>query len=115
VAKSKIFRRLFEMAQIKKLTPKEMEAYQKSVLEYDDIVSALDYERRRSEARGEKRGIALGEKRGIALGEKRGETRLYTKFVISCTAQGMTPEEIASLTGLTAKQVQAILQGNSQN
>ncbi|MDR3188558.1 MAG: Rpn family recombination-promoting nuclease/putative transposase, partial [Prevotellaceae bacterium] len=62
----RIFRRLFEVAQIKKLTPKEMEAYQKSVLEYDDIVDALDFERRQSE----KRGIAIGEKRGIAIGEK---------------------------------------------
>ncbi|MDR1022135.1 MAG: Rpn family recombination-promoting nuclease/putative transposase, partial [Prevotellaceae bacterium] len=67
-----IFQRLFELAQIKKLTHKEMEAYQRSVLEYDDIVDALDFERRRSEALGEKRGIALGEKRGIMLGEKRG-------------------------------------------
>jgi hypothetical protein len=62
-SKGKIFRRLFEVAPIKKLTPKEMKAYQKSVLEYDGIVGALDFERRRSEARG----IAIGEKRGIII------------------------------------------------
>ncbi|MDR3367314.1 MAG: Rpn family recombination-promoting nuclease/putative transposase, partial [Prevotellaceae bacterium] len=56
----RIFRRLFEIAQIKKLTPKEMKAYHKSVLEYDDIVDALAFERKQSEERGEKRGIAIG-------------------------------------------------------
>jgi predicted transposase/invertase (TIGR01784 family) len=114
-----IFQRLFELAQIKKLTHKEMEAYQRSVLEYDDIVDALDFERRRSEALGEKRGIALGEKRGekrgIALGEKRGiamgAKRAYIGFVLSCAARGMSFEDIASLTKLSIRQVQAILQG----
>ncbi|MDR1342679.1 MAG: Rpn family recombination-promoting nuclease/putative transposase, partial [Prevotellaceae bacterium] len=117
--KGQIFRRLFELAQIKKLTHTEMKEYHKSVLEYDDIIDSLDFERRRSEALGEKRGIALGEKRGekrgIALGEKRGiamgAKRAYIGFVLGCAAKGMPLKDIASLTKLSIKQVQAILQG----
>ncbi|MDR1022813.1 MAG: Rpn family recombination-promoting nuclease/putative transposase [Prevotellaceae bacterium] len=100
--KGQIFRRLFERAQIKKLTSEEMKAYHQSVLEYDDIVDALDFERRRSE----KRGIALGEKRGIKMGVE----RAYVEVAISCAALGMPLEDIASLTKFSVKQVQAILQ-----
>jgi predicted transposase/invertase (TIGR01784 family) len=95
--KGQIFRRLFELAKIKKLTHTEMEEYHKSVLEYDDIIDSLDFERRRSEALGEKRGIALGEKRA------------YIGFVLGCAARGMSLEDIASLTKLSIRQVQTIL------
>jgi predicted transposase/invertase (TIGR01784 family) len=85
-----VFIRLFEIARINKLTPEEMEAYQKSVLEYDDIVEALKYERKLSEARGE--------------AEKAVEVTLNAKN------KGFSVEEIACLTNLTAEQVQEILQ-----
>ncbi|MDR1342296.1 MAG: Rpn family recombination-promoting nuclease/putative transposase [Prevotellaceae bacterium] len=92
--KGQIFQRLFELAQIKKLTSEEMKTYHQSVLEYDDIVDALDFERRRSEKRGIKMGVE----------------RAYAEVAINCAALGMPLEDIASLTKFSVKQVQAILQ-----
>jgi DNA invertase Pin-like site-specific DNA recombinase len=103
-----------------------MEASQKSVLEYDDIVDALSFERRQSEKRGiaigekrgiaigEKRGVAIGEKRGVAIGEKRGMERgkkeAFAKVVSLLASMGKSVEEIANLTGFTVKEVQTTLQ-----
>jgi predicted transposase YdaD len=83
-----------------------MEAYQKSVLEYDDIVGALDFERRQSE----KRGIAIGEKRGVAIGEERKEKEIYAKVTPFFVNMGMSVEDIAKLTGLPIEQVRIFLQ-----
>ncbi|MDR1417357.1 MAG: Rpn family recombination-promoting nuclease/putative transposase [Prevotellaceae bacterium] len=107
---SSVFQRLFDVAQINKLTPKEMEAYHKSVLEYDDIVEALDYERERYQAIGEKQGEKRGKKQGIAIGEKRGAKKVYTELVFSFSKTGFPPEEIARFTKLSVKRVQTILQ-----
>jgi hypothetical protein len=70
-----------------------MGAYHKSVLEYDDIIDALDFERRKSE----KRGMERGRKEASA------------NFVLNGVATGRLVEVIANLTKLTAKEVQTIL------
>jgi predicted transposase/invertase (TIGR01784 family) len=93
---SPIFRRLFEAAQLNKLTHKEMERYKKSVIEYEDIACAIDFERNRYEALGEKRGIAIGE----ALGEQR--------IILNLIASGLPVEEVARLAKVSVKQVHNI-------
>ena len=62
--KDPIFRRLFDITEKKKLTPKEMKTYNKSVLEYDDIVDALSLERKQSEKRGRIEGRMEGKIEG---------------------------------------------------
>jgi predicted transposase/invertase (TIGR01784 family) len=114
---SRVFRRLFEVAQIKKLTPKEMEAYHKSVLEYDDIIDALDFERRQSEKRGMEKGRIEGRKEGMERGRKEGKKEgrkeASANFVLNCAAMGISVEDIANLTSLTVKEVQIILQNRN--
>ncbi|MDR2814017.1 MAG: hypothetical protein LBB79_05120 [Prevotellaceae bacterium] len=66
-----------------------METYHKSVLEYDDIVEALDFERERS------------------------KKRIYAKFIFNCAAMGMSAEDIAKATELTIRQVRDILQNRN--
>jgi predicted transposase/invertase (TIGR01784 family) len=78
----RIFERLFHIARIDKLNKEEMVTYNKSILEYDDVMDAVQYasisgEKRSigiGEKRGEKRGLTIGKKRGITIGEKRGIT-----------------------------------------
>ncbi|MDR0566118.1 MAG: hypothetical protein LBG47_03635, partial [Prevotellaceae bacterium] len=92
-----VFRRLFEIIEREKLTPKEMETYNQSVLEHYAIMNALSFERKQSE------------KRGIEIGEK----KAYANIIPSLTAMGMSIEEIAKLTNLTAKEVQTMLQNKN--
>jgi predicted transposase/invertase (TIGR01784 family) len=93
----KIFKELYENAKINNLTEKEMKAYQRSVLEYDDVILAVDY----AEDRGKKQGINIG----INIGR---ENELI-KFVLNCYKRNMKMEEIAELTDLNVEQISAIL------
>jgi uncharacterized protein (DUF433 family) len=93
------------------------EAYQ-SVLECEDIVEALKYQRRLSEAEGIGKGltqsmaksIAKFIKEGIAKGIEEGEERKAVEVTLNAKNRGLSVEEIADLTNLTVKQVQDILQ-----
>jgi predicted transposase/invertase (TIGR01784 family) len=119
--KESIFKELYKKASIENLTEKEMKTYQKSVLEYDDVILSMNYVEELGEKRGiaigekrgvaigEKRGVAIGEKRGIAIGEKRGVEKEQIKFVQNCYRHSMSIEEIAKLTDLKVEQIAAIL------
>ena len=54
--RGEIFKKLFEAAQIKLLTPKEMEEYKKSINEYYDVRSAIQY----AEQIGMEKGVGSG-------------------------------------------------------
>jgi predicted transposase/invertase (TIGR01784 family) len=113
-----IFKELYESAKIDNLTEKEMETYKKSVLEYDDVILAVNY----AEERGKKQGIEIGEKRGekrgkkqgIEIGEKRGRENERIILVRNCYAHHLSIEQIVEFTGLTTKQVSDILTDESE-
>jgi predicted transposase/invertase (TIGR01784 family) len=113
-----IFKELYEEAKLNKLTEQEMEAYKQSVLEYDDVILAVDY----AEEKGEKRGIEIGEKRGekrgIEIGTKRGiETgrkHLLKEIVHNSYRLNMSLKQIAELTGLTEEEISDMLTKGSQ-
>jgi predicted transposase/invertase (TIGR01784 family) len=92
----KIFERLFKAAEIKKLTEKEMETYNKSVLEYEDVKSAVDYAKEEFFAKGISQGIS----QGIIEGKREiAKNLLNLRIPIPDIAQatGLTPEEIIEL------------------
>jgi predicted transposase/invertase (TIGR01784 family) len=113
---------LYEESKINKLTSQDMETYNQSVLEYDDVQSAMAVARREALAVGERRGkkrgriegIEIGERRGIEIGERRGieigieqEQIRIVKF--SYEELHLSIEQIAHLTGLTEARVSAML------
>jgi predicted transposase/invertase (TIGR01784 family) len=100
-----IFEELYENAKINNLTEKEMKTYKKSIMEYDDVILAVDYAEERGEKRGEKRGIEIGRTKGREEGRK--EERI--NFVRTCYENGINIEQIVQLTGLTERQIYAIL------
>jgi predicted transposase/invertase (TIGR01784 family) len=102
---TEIFKELYKIARIDNLTEEEMEKYQKSVLEYDDVILAVDY----AEERGEMRGFEIGEKRGFETGEKQGIEIERNRLVRSFYTHNMSVEEIAKLMNLTVKQISDIL------
>jgi predicted transposase/invertase (TIGR01784 family) len=106
--RGKVFAKMFKLMKIKQLNKEDMELYEKSVKEYDDILDAISFEGSKREAIGEARGIAIGETRGIAIGEARGiaigetrgEERAKRTIVKSLLSKGFTLKDIEQLTGI---------------
>jgi hypothetical protein len=118
-----IFRQLYENAKINRLKKKDMKAYGKSVLEYDDVISSLRYveervrkettERVRKETteRVRKETMEKMEKIRKEAMEKMEKIRKEDRieFVRNCHKYNMDIDQIAALTGLTGKEVSDII------
>jgi predicted transposase/invertase (TIGR01784 family) len=108
-----IFEELYENAKINKLTGKEMKAYKKSVLEYDDVILAVDY----AEEKGMKRGMEKGMERGMEIGMEKGKMegieigkeQERINIVRICYEQGLSIEQIIGVTGFSKERISAIL------
>ncbi len=108
----KIFEKLFNVAEIKKLTETEMEEYRKSVLEYQDVRDALDYAKEEARKEGLQEGRQEGRQEGKKEGRKEGrmEGMQDERVLIAkkCLQKGMTPDDIAEITGLTLDEVKLL-------
>jgi predicted transposase/invertase (TIGR01784 family) len=93
----KVFKRLFELAEIRKLTQKDMEAYKTSILEYDSIKTAVMLSR--EEGRDE----------GIEIGMERGIEKERTEIAKECFQNGLPIELISIITKLSIKQIKDLL------
>jgi predicted transposase/invertase (TIGR01784 family) len=93
----RVFERLFHIARIDKLNREEMETYNKSVLEYDDVMDAVQY------------ATISGEKRGERRGEKRGKKEALMVFAVKLNTKGTPITEISELTELSLEELQNIL------
>ncbi|MDR0843621.1 MAG: hypothetical protein LBN71_00225 [Tannerella sp.] len=80
----RIFERLFRIARKDSLTQKEMETYNKSILEYNDVRNVANYAKR--------------------------EGRQEVLSIIKYVSKGKNAVEIAELTGIPVEQVKEILQ-----
>jgi predicted transposase YdaD len=120
-----IFKELYEITKINNLTGEEMEAYNKSIMDYEDVILAVDYAKERGEKKGEKRGRRKGRMEGriegrmegrmegIMEGEKKGrmEGRMEGRdnLVQTCHKNGMSIEQIIKFTGISEEQIYLIL------
>ncbi|MDR3338891.1 MAG: Rpn family recombination-promoting nuclease/putative transposase [Candidatus Symbiothrix sp.] len=92
----KIFEKLFKAAEIKKLTATDMETYNKSILEYQDVRDAVDYAREEASEKAFKKGIEKG------INQKSFE------IARKCFEKGMLVEEVAELIDLDAEQLKEL-------
>lgn len=93
----RVFKRLFEQAEIATFTIDEYNAYEESLKNYLDIANGM--------VAAEKRGVEKGRAEGIVTGEKQ------AKLAIACTLKSlgkMTIEEIAVATKLTVDEISKI-------
>jgi predicted transposase/invertase (TIGR01784 family) len=96
----KIFEKLYDILEINQLTPKEMETYDKSILKYRDVRSAVELAGERAYEKGMKMGIEKGMKKGI---EKRNYDIAYKLLELKIPvmdivkATGLSPEQIMEL------------------
>jgi hypothetical protein len=71
--------------------------YNKSILEYNDVMSAVQY--------AEQQGIMIGEKRAEKRAEKRGEKRMAIHVGKKLAEKGMSVIEISELTGISVDEL----------
>ena len=96
--KGKVFEKLFELAEIKQLTKKDMGRYRKSILEDSDFINMLDY------ARGE----------GIEKGREEGREEYLEKIIQKSIKMNIPIEIIVELTGYSEEQIIQYKMNNSQ-
>jgi predicted transposase/invertase (TIGR01784 family) len=99
--KGKIFDKLYETLEIEQLTEEQMETYDKSILKYRDVRSAVEL----AEERYFARGIEEGVKRGIRQGIERGLMSAQETFAKRCLQNNLPIEMVSKLTGLTPEQL----------
>ena len=100
----KPFRELYEECKLSKLSDMEKEEYAKSILEYDDVKDAIEYNRRLAMEEGRKEGREEGREEGMQQGEAHAR-RLLARNML---AEGMSPATIARISGLSEAEVMAL-------
>jgi predicted transposase/invertase (TIGR01784 family) len=93
----RVFKKLFEIAEIKKLTQKDMEEYKTSILDYDSIKTAVMLSR--------EDGIEIGREEGIGIGFEK--SRMETAK--ECLREGLSVDLISTITKLSIEQIQDLL------
>lgn len=88
----RIFEQLFKAAEINRLTKQEMTTYKKSILEYDDVRSAVDYAR----------------EEGVEYGIQKGREEGVINIAVNCLKRGMSVEEVCTITGLSEEIVRKL-------
>ena len=99
---------LLEQAEISKFNPQELMQYEDSVNAYRDIVNAINTAKKDSFAEGVAKGIAEGVAKGIAEGVAKGIEQRNVEIARKMLGKGMTPEEVADMTGLSIADVDGL-------
>ncbi|MBR2202591.1 MAG: Rpn family recombination-promoting nuclease/putative transposase [Prevotella sp.] len=105
----RIFKRLFDQAEIAQFSPAERREYAESVKDYWDYYSTMKTAHKKGKAEGREEGLAEGEAKGRAEGLAEGQQKEKTETVLRLKALGLSIEQIAQGTGLTADEVTTIL------
>ena len=105
----RVFKRVFEQAEIARYTPEEHLAYQESLKNYWDFgsieSSAINTGIRRGREQGLAEGLAQGRAEGIAQGRAEGELQAKLALARSMKADNMPVETIAKYTGLSINEI----------
>ncbi len=100
VLQERIFKKLFEAAEIAKFTPKEKEQYEESLKYYRDLKNVVDSSKEEGIKEGREKGIKEGIKTGIKTGRK--------EVAKEMKADGFSLEKIARYTGLSIEEIQKL-------
>ena len=96
----RVFKKLFEQAEIAKYSVEERRQYEASQKEYWDYTSTLET----AELKGEKKGEIIGEKKGIIKGEKKKAIDVAKRM----KTDGLPVEMIAKYTELPPEQIEKL-------
>jgi predicted transposase/invertase (TIGR01784 family) len=93
---SKMFKFLFEIAEISNFTESELRDYEASMKALDDYWAGIDYAKKEAARAGEAKGVAKGRVEG------------FMKAAKSMLAEGLDPVLVARITKLPKKQIMAM-------
>ena len=96
----RIFKRLFDQAEIAQFTPEERREYAESVKDYWDYYSTMQTAHKKGKAEGLAEGEAKGRAEGRAEEKKENARRMK--------ADGMAADLIAKYTGLTVDEIESL-------
>jgi len=96
----RIFKRLFDQAEIAQFTPEERREYAESVKDYWDYYSTMSTAHKKGKAEGLAEGLAEGEAKGRAEEKKENARKMK--------ADGMAIDLIAKYTGLTTEEIEQL-------
>jgi predicted transposase/invertase (TIGR01784 family) len=102
--RERIFEKLFEVAEIARFTPEQMQSYEDSLKYYRDIKNSLDTAREEGFLEGEQKGIQKGREEGLQEGELKSKIEIARKMLL----QNMDIAFIASVTGLSTEQIEQL-------
>ena len=100
----RVFKKLFEQAEIANYTPEEYEAYEDSLKNLWDIANGMEA----AEKKGIKKGLAEGEKIGMEKGIAEGEKSKALSIARQMKSDGVPLENIAKYTNLSISEIQSL-------
>ena len=100
----RIFRKLFEAAQIAAMPHEEQVLYRDNMMTENDYRNCIDFAREEGHASG----FAEGEARGLAAGEAKGKFEALTSVAKSMKAMNLPIEMIMQATGLALSEIEAL-------
>ena len=108
----RVFKKLFEQAEIAKYTAVERREYEASVKDYWDYYSTMKTANRKGHAEGLAEGLAKGEAKGLAKGRAEGEAIGAVKTARDnarkMKEKGFAVEDIADVTGLSVEEISSL-------
>jgi len=96
----RIFKRLFDQAEIAQFTPAERREYAESIKDYWDYYSTMKTAHKKGKAEGLAEGLAEGEAKGRADAIRENARRMKT--------DGMAVDLIAKYTGLAIEEIEQL-------
>ncbi len=100
----RIFKKLFEAAEIAKFSPVEREAYEESLKYFRDLNNVVDTSRQEGRKEGRKKGREEGRKEGLAEGITKGKLAIARAM----KKNGETTEKIIEYTGLSREDIEKL-------
>lgn len=104
----KIFRQLFEAAEIAKLEPEEMRMYDESLKIYRDNENSLEYAKKLAAKEGLEEGMKKGLEKGMKKGLEKGKEVERTEIAKILKKNGASFDLIEKSTGLSREQIEKL-------
>ena len=117
ILKEHIFNKLFQVAELAKLTPAEVRSYEESLKAYRDNINVVDTARKkglkegltRGKREGEAIGLEKGEAIGLEKGKAEGKAEVKAEVAKSLSKMGLPLAQIIEATGLSEAEITQIL------
>ncbi len=104
-AKSAVFKKLEEIADVSKLSREEREKYDVGLRKYRDTISVLEGAHMDGFAEGDAKGFKRGRAKGRAEGRAEGEAISKRTIAKAMISKGLDLNLISAVTGLSSEEI----------